>query len=69
MYFLIERYADQKQRSIADVIKEWDEKNITQEIYDGYWEYHQETLDPTISPYSPLASTRKRAWYFITNTH
>lgn len=40
--FLIERYAQHKGRRTGDVLREWDQKGITQEIFDGYWEYHQE---------------------------
>ena len=60
--FLIERYAEIKNRSTGDVLREWDEKGITQEIYDGYWEYHQETLQNAYSDIDSLAATGKHAW-------
>ena len=40
--FLIERYAEKHDRSTGDVLREWDERGVTQEIYDGYFQYHQE---------------------------
>ena len=39
--FLIERYAKKCGRSTGDVLREWDEKGVTKEIYDGYFLYHQ----------------------------
>ena len=36
---LIEKYACEKKRPTGDVLREWDEKKITGEIYDGYWQY------------------------------
>lgn len=38
--FLIERYADYKGRPTGDVLREWDQKGVTQEIFDGYFQYH-----------------------------
>ena len=42
--FLIERYAREKGRATGEVLLEWDKKGITQEIYAGCWQYHQEAL-------------------------
>jgi len=33
--FLIERYANHKNRPTGDVMREWDQKGVTQEIFDG----------------------------------
>ena len=38
--FLIENYACAKNRPTGDVLREWDEKGITDEIYNGYFQYH-----------------------------
>ena len=35
--FLIERYAQHRNKSTGDIIKEWDAHGITQKIYDSYW--------------------------------
>jgi len=43
--FLIERYAKAKGRMTGDVLREWEDKGITKEIFDGYFEYHQERLE------------------------
>lgn len=35
--YLLECYAATKEKNAADVLKEWDNHNITQDIYDNYW--------------------------------
>lgn len=42
--FLIERYANHKNRPTGDVMREWDQKGVTQAIFDGYFQYHQEPI-------------------------
>ena len=59
--FLIERYAQEKGRTTGDVLREWDQKGITQEIYDGYWEYHQEAIQNAFGDIDSLVSTGKHA--------
>lgn len=41
---LIEKYAYDKGLPTAEVLRTWDEHGATQEIYDGYWVYHQEAI-------------------------
>ena len=60
--FLIERYAEKKGRFTGDVLQEWDTKGITQEIYDGYWEYHQESLENAFVDIDSLVTTNTHAW-------
>jgi hypothetical protein len=60
--FLIERYADHHARSTGEVLREWDDKGITQEIYDGYYTYHQEALENAYMDIDSLAATGKHAW-------
>lgn len=43
--YLLEYYAYAKGRDAGDVLREWDAHNITQEIYDGYFQYHQERME------------------------
>ena len=46
MSFLFDRTICRKKgRFTSDVLQEWNKKNIAQEIFDGYWEYHQEALE------------------------
>ena len=60
--FLIERYADHNSRSTGDGLREWDDKGITQEIYDGYYTYHQEALENAYMDIDSLVATGKHAW-------
>ncbi|MBP5748154.1 MAG: DUF3791 domain-containing protein, partial [Treponema sp.] len=38
--WLLEKYAYDKNLPTADVLREWEEKNLIQEIYDSYPLYH-----------------------------
>ena len=60
--FLIERYANHKGRLTGDVLREWDKKGITQKIYDGYWQYHQEAIQNAYADIDSLAATGQHAW-------
>ena len=55
--FLIERYANEKGRSTGDVLREWDEKGVTDEIFDGYFQYHQESLQNAYKDIDSLVAT------------
>ncbi len=59
--FLIERYAKEKGRRTGDVLREWDEKGITEEVYNGYWQYHQEALQNAYADIDSLAATGRHA--------
>lgn len=60
--FLIERYANQKGRPTGDVLREWDAKGVTQKIYDGYWQYHQEAIQNAYMDIDSLVTTGQHAW-------
>ena len=60
--FLIERYANRKERNTGDVLREWDEHGITQTIYDNYEMYHQESIENACKDIDSLLSTGKFAW-------
>lgn len=59
---LIEKYAYEKKRSTGAVLKEWDEHEITQEIYDNYEMYHQERIENAFEDIDSLLATGKHAW-------
>ena len=61
--FLIENYAYTKNRPTGDVLREWDDKGITDEIYDGYFQYHQERLENAFDDIDCLAATGKHMSY------
>ena len=60
--YLIECYACEKKRPTGDVLKEWDEHGITQEIYDNYEMYHQERIENAYEDIDSLLLTGKHAW-------
>jgi len=60
--FLIERYANHKERLTGDVLREWDAKGLTQEIFDGYWQYHQEAIQNAYHDIDSLIATGKHAF-------
>ena len=60
--FLLESYADEKGRLSRDVLREWDEHGIRQEIYDGYWGYHTERLENAFEDIDSLLATGTHAW-------
>lgn len=60
--FLIERYADSHDRSTGDVLQEWNEHGITQEVYDNYEMYHQERLENAFEDINSLLKSGKHAW-------
>ena len=61
--FLIERYADKKGKSTGEVLKEWDAKGITDEIFNGYFEYHQERLENAFADIDHLLRTGEHLVY------
>ena len=54
---LIEKYAYDRQRSTADVFREWEEKNLIQEIYGGYELYHTERIENAYEDIESLMAT------------
>lgn len=59
--YLLESYAAAKQRPSGDVLREWDERGVTQEIYDGYFQYHQERIENAYDDIDCLVETGKHA--------
>ena len=60
--YLLECYANAKERNAGEVLREWDEKGITQEIYDGYFAYHQERMENAYEDIDSLAATGTHAF-------
>ena len=63
--FLIERYAKAKGRMTGDVLREWENKGIIKEIFDGYFEYHQERLENAYDDIDALVTTGKHIDYSV----
>ena len=59
--YLLEYYAYAKGRTAGDVLQEWDAHGITQEIYDGYFQYHQERIENAYEDIDSLVATGRHA--------
>ena len=60
--YLLEYYANYKNMPTGTVLREWDEHDITQKIYDSYWEYHTERIENAFEDIDSLIATGKRVW-------
>ena len=60
--FLLERYADHKGLPTGEVLKAWDDNGVTQEIFNGYPEYHTERLENAFEDIDSLVATKTHAW-------
>ena len=60
--FLLEYYACAKGRPTGDVLREWDAHGITQEIFNGWFIYHQETLTNAFMDIDSLLATGTHAY-------
>ncbi len=60
--FLLESYAAHKGVPTGDILKEWDRKGLTQEIYDNYWVYHTERLENAYNDIDALLATGKHLY-------
>lgn len=60
--YLVEHYAEYKSKKTREVLKEWDELNLTTFIYDMYEIYHIERLQNAFDDIDSLIQTGKTAW-------
>lgn len=60
--FLLENYASDKNRPTGDVLREWVEKGVAQEIFDGYFIYHQEALTNAYRDIDSLLAIGRHAY-------
>lgn len=60
--YLVQFYAVYKEKETGEVLKEWDNHNITQEIYNNYWGYHTESIENAFEDIDCLLMTGKHAW-------
>lgn len=60
--YLLEYYAAYKGKMTGEVLKEWDDHGITQEIYRNYWGYHTERIENAYDDIDNLILTGKHAW-------
>lgn len=54
---LLEKYAYDKNIPTADVLREWEEKNLVREIYNSYEVYHTERIENAYEDIENLIKT------------
>lgn len=60
--YLLEKYAEHKGRSSADVLAEWRKKGLDTFFYDMYPMYHTEDLSNAYADIDSMVETGKPAW-------
>lgn len=60
--YLLEYYADYKGMKSRDVLRIWDEKNLTNKIFENYWMYHTERIENAYMDIDSLIATGHSAW-------
>ncbi len=60
--YLLEKYATYRGITAGEALKEWDEHNITQMIYDSYFIYHTERIENAFMDIDSLLATGECAW-------
>ena len=60
--FLLEQYANDKDMLTGEVLKSWDDHQLTQRIYDNYWSYHTEAIENAFRDIDSMLATGKSAW-------
>ncbi|MCP1110928.1 hypothetical protein M2145_001898 [Lachnospiraceae bacterium PF1-21] len=58
--YLIERYAEVKNRNTAEVLEEWEALHLRDFIYDMYEIYHVERLENAFDDIDKLISEKKQ---------
>ena len=59
--YLLEQYAAYRNCKTGEILNEWDQKQLTQRIYDSYWGYHTECLQNAFADIDSLIKTGKSA--------
>lgn len=60
--YLLECYACAKGRPTGDVLREWDERGITQYVMDNYLQYHTEAIENAYADIDSMLETGRPAW-------
>lgn len=60
--FLIESYAQEKNKTTSEIMKILDEKNLTDYIFNMYELYHVEAIENAYMDIDSLIKTGKNAW-------
>ena len=60
--YLLEQYAAYRKAKTGDILREWDQKQITRTIFDNYWGYHTERIENAFQDIDSRLHTGKSAW-------
>ena len=60
--FLLETYAYDRNIPTADILRRLEEKNLVQEVYDGYPIYHIERIENAYEDIDSLLATGKHLY-------
>lgn len=60
--YLLEMYATYKGKTADEILSLWDNKAITKDIYDSYFEYHQESIENAYKDIDSLLATGKHLY-------
>ncbi|MBQ9273772.1 MAG: DUF3791 domain-containing protein [Succinivibrio sp.] len=55
--YLLEHYADYKGKPTGTVLQEWEDHGLIEEIYQGYFQYHQERIENAYDDIDSLLAT------------
>ena len=59
--YLLEHYAEHKGIGTGEALRSWDEAGITDEVFDGYFQYHQERIENAYEDIDSLLYTGAHA--------
>lgn len=58
--YLLEHYAHYRGVDAAQVLREWDELDVTQLIYDMGYQYHQESLENAYADIDSIVMEKRK---------
>ena len=60
--YLLEQYAYYKKKNTGDIMRLWDNKGLTDFIFNQYDFYHTESIENAFQDIDSLIATGKTAW-------
>lgn len=60
--YLLEQYAEYKNAKSGDIMRQWDEKKLTDFIFNQYELYHSESIENAFKDIDSLLLIGKTAW-------
>ena len=60
--YLLEQYTEKKKAKSGDIMRQWDEKKLTDFIFNQYELYHSESIENAFKDIDSLLLTGQTAW-------